>query len=318
MKLRGKSELVVGRCPASLCNPIVKELKNNYVLFLIAIPGILFYILFAYMPIYGAIIAFKDYSPGLGIMGSPWVGLKHFKDFFSDVYFGRAVKNTIILNFYLIVFGFPAPVILALLLNELKLKHFKRTVQTISYMPHFISMVVICGMIVDFTSSKGVLTNLLHSLGFDYGNLLQEANLFRGIYVISDIWQSIGWGSIIYLAALSGIDAQLYEAAEIDGAGKLKQLMHVTLPGIIPTFIIMLIMRVGGIMSLGADKVILLYNPVTYETADVISSLVYRRGLIESDQSFATAVGLFNSVINFALVYMTNLISRKLSGSSLW
>lgn len=297
---------------------VAVDLRKNYLLYLISLPGILFYILFAYLPLYGILIAFKDYSPMDGIWGSQWVGLKHFIDFFSSVSFVRVVRNTLLLNFYLIVFGFPAPIILALLLNEVRHKFFKRTVQTITYMPHFISMVVICGIIVDFTSSSGIITQLFRWLGFDYVNLLQEAHLFRGIYVVSDIWQSVGWGSIIYLAALSGVDSALYEAASIDGAGKLKQLFHVTLPAITPTIVIMLIMRIGNIMSLGADKVILLYNPVTYETADIISSFVYRKGLIEADQSFATAVGLFNSVINFLLVFAANKTSRKLSGSSLW
>ena len=297
---------------------VAADLRKNYLLYLISLPGILFYILFAYLPLYGILIAFKDYSPMDGIWGSQWVGLKHFIDFFSSVSFVRVVRNTLLLNFYLIVFGFPAPIILALLLNEVRHKFFKRTVQTITYMPHFISMVVICGIIVDFTSSSGIITQLFRWLGFDYVNLLQEAHLFRGIYVVSDIWQSVGWGSIIYLAALSGVDSALYEAASIDGAGKLKQLFHVTLPAITPTIVIMLIMRIGNIMSLGADKVILLYNPVTYETAYIISSFVYRKGLIEADQSFATAVGLFNSVINFLLVFAANKTSRKLSGSSLW
>lgn len=295
-----------------------KDMRVNYPLYLIALPGILFYIIFAYTPMYGAIIAFKEYSPALGILGSEWVGLEHFIDFFASMNFGRIVRNTILLNLYLILFGFPAPIILALLLNEVKNKLFKRTIQTITYMPHFISMVVICGMIVSFTSSEGVITQLVNLFGGNYVNLLQEETLFRTIYVVSDIWQSIGWSSIIYIAALSAIDAELYEAAQIDGAGKIKQLIHVTLPGIVPTIIIMLILRIGGIMSLGADKVILLYNPVTYETADIISSFVYRKGLLETNQSFATAVGLFNSVINFALVYGANLFSRKLSGSSLW
>ncbi len=297
---------------------LIDELRENYALYLIALPGILFYIIFAYVPMYGAIIAFKDYSPGLGIMGSPWVGLANFSEFFHSFNFARVVKNTLMLSFYLITFGFPMPIILALLLNELRGQAFKRVVQTVSYIPHFISLVVICGMIVDFTSSDGIITQLINAMGIKCGNMLQEASMFRPIYVVSDIWQSLGWGSIIYLAALAGIDTGLYEAAEIDGANKWKQLIHVTLPGLAPTIIIMFILRVGSIMSIGADKVILLYTPVTYEKADIISSFVYRKGLIENDQSFATAVGLFNSVINFLLVYTANKVSKKLSGSSLW
>ncbi|MEG2380331.1 MAG: ABC transporter permease subunit [Oscillospiraceae bacterium] len=297
---------------------VKKDFKMHRSVYMIAIPGILFYLIFLYAPMYGTIIGFKNYSPGLGIMGSPWVGFKHFQDFFSSIYFGRIVKNTLVLNFYLIVFAFPAPIILALMLNEVRKTGFKRGVQTITYLPHFISMVVICGMITEFTSSKGFITTFVNMFGGEHVNLLQESELFKTIYVLSDIWQATGWGSVIYIAALSGVDTELYEAAEIDGAGKWRQLLSVTLPGISSTIVIMFILRIGNIMTLGADKVILLYNPVIYESSDIISSFIYRKGLQESNQSYATAVGLFNSVINFALVFGANKISQKFSESSLW
>lgn len=294
------------------------DFKRNFGIYAIALPGILYYLIFGYIPMYGIIIAFKDYSPGLGILGSPWVGFEHFISFFSSYYFTRVIRNTILLNLYLIVFGFPVPIILALSLNELRGKYLKKTVQSITYLPHFISSVIICGMIVDFTSSSGFITTIVNAFGGNYNNLLHKEEFFRTIYVASDIWQTFGWSSIIYLAAMSGLDTELYEAAMLDGANKFKQLIHITLPGIAPTIIIMFILRIGQVMSLGAEKVILLYNPVVYETADIISSYVYRKGLVESDYSFSTAVGMFNSLINCALIYISNLISRKFSETSLF
>lgn len=267
---------------------------------------------------YGAMIAFKDFSPGKGILGSSWVGLKHFNTFFRSVYFFRIIKNTLLINILNLAFGFPAPIILALLLNELKNAIFKRLVQTISYLPHFISVMVICGMIIDFTASKGIINDLIELFGGERGALLLRPELFRTIYVSTNIWQEVGWGSIIYLAALSGIDYQLYEAATIDGAGRFRQLMHITLPGIAPIIIILLILRIGQMMNVGFEKIILLYNPNTYETADVISSFVYRKGLMEFNYSYSTAVGLFNSIINFTLLLSTNWFSRSVSETSLW
>lgn len=291
--------------------------KNRYT-YLLVLPVVAFYIIFHYAPMYGAVIAFKDFAPGKGIWGSPWAGMKHFIDFFDSYYFIRILKNTILLNFYSLVFGFPAPILLALLLNEIRSKLFKRTVQTITYIPHFISIVVICGMIADFCASDGLINDMVSMLGGTRVPYLQKPEFFRTIYVVSGIWEGVGWGSIIYLAALSGIDTSQYEAAVIDGAGRLKQLWHVTLPGIMPTIVILLILRIGHLMSVGFEKVFLLYNPNTYETADVISTFVYRRGLLESNFSFSTAVGLFNSVINFLLIVVSNAISRKLNETSLW
>ncbi len=292
-------------------------IRNKYI-YIMALPVVAYYIIFHYAPMYGAIIAFKEFNPALGIMGSPWVGFKHFKSFFEGVYFWRLVRNTLLISVYSLIWGFPAPIILALLLNEVKNKYFKRTVQTVSYLPHFISLVVVCGIIKDFTSTDGVINDIIEFLGGERTNFLMIPEWFRPIYVGSGIWQEVGWGSIIYLAAITNIDPQLYEAATIDGASRWKQTWHITLPGIVPTIVILLILRLGGLMSVGFEKIILLYNSATMETADVISSYVYRRGLLDFDYSFSAAVGLFNSVINLILITSANRLSRKVSETSLW
>lgn len=287
-------------------------------LYALAIPGLAFFLIFHYGPMYGALIAFKNFSPRLGILGSPWAGFTHFTDFFGSYFFWRLVRNTIALNLLNLIWGFPAPIILALLLNEVRHKRFKQTIQTVSYLPHFISMVVICGMILEFTSSRGVVNDFLAALGFDRINLLSRPEYFRTVYVTTEIWQQIGWGSIIYLAALSGIDTQLYDAADIDGAGRFRKVISVTLPGIAPTIVVLLILRMGRMMSIGFEKIFLLYSPVIYETADVIQTFVYRKGLLESNYSFSTAVGLFNSVANLILITAANALSRRVNESSLW
>ena len=302
----------------TLWQSIAKEFKKHKWLYAMALPGVLIVFIFNYVPMYGILIAFKDYKVTEGIMGSPWVGLKHFTDFFGSFYFERLLKNTILLSVYGLIFTFPAPIILAVLLNEVRSSIFKRTVQTITYIPHFISIVVICGMIIDFVKQDGVITQLLTYIGFENTNLLLKPGNFRPIYIISDIWQQIGWNSIIYLAALTSVDQQMYEAARIDGAGKLRQIWSITLPSILPTIIIMLILKVGSLMNVGFEKVMLLYNASIYETADVISTFVYRRGILEAAYSYSAAVGLFNSVINCALVIITNQFSKKLTETSLW
>lgn len=276
------------------------------------------YVIFCYVPMYGAIIAFKDYSIGKGIFNSPWVGFKHFASFFSDINFMRVVRNTFLINIYDILWGFPAPIIMALLLNEVRNQYFKKTIQTLSYLPYFISMVVVCGIIVDFTSTNGIINQLLSNFGFEKVNLLSKSEFFRTVYISSGIWQNVGWGSIIYLAALTNISPELYESAVIDGAGRWKQLIHITLPGIASTIIVLLILRMGSIMSVGFEKIILLYNPLTYETADVIASYVYRKGLLNADYSYSTAIGLMNSVINFLFLVVSNWLSRRYTESSLW
>lgn len=304
---------------AKLWHRLKKDVLLNKYLYIMLIPVVAFYLIFYYAPMGGLQIAFKDFSPGLGIWGSEWVGFKHFEDFFGNYYFFRLLGNTLAISVSSLVFGFPIPIIFAILVNELSNRHFRRVVQSVTYFPHFISVVVICGLLVDFCSDDGVVSQAISMVtGSPAGNVLQAKQNFVPTYVISGIWQSFGWNSIIYLAALTAIDSQLYEAAVIDGAGRFKQIWHVTLPGILPTVSIMLILAIGNIMNVGWEKIILLYSPATYETADVISSFVYRRGMVQADYSYATAVGLFNSIINFILVFSSNRISRKLTGNSLW
>ncbi len=297
---------------------LARDLVKNYGLYLLLVPAILFYTLFCYKPLYGAIIAFKRYVPTKGIIASPWVGLTHFEAFFGSYYFWRLLRNTLTISLSSLVIGFPAPIIFALLLNELRSERFKKIVQTVTYLPHFISMVVMCGLIRLFTQDTGVVVQALSLFGFEPVSLLSRAEYFVPVYVLSGVWQGIGWGSIIYLSALTGIDPELYEAATIDGANRWRQTLHVTLPGIAPTIIIMLLLRMGSVMSVGYEKIILLYNDGILETADVISSFVYRRGLLNYEWSYSTAVGLFNSVINFILIVLFNRLSRSLSETSLW
>ena len=267
---------------------------------------------------YGAIIAFKNYSPGKGILGSPWCGFDHFISFFQSIYFGRILRNTLRISILNILFGFTAPIILALLINELKSRTYSRIVQTVTYLPHFISLVVVCGMLADFLDVDGIITQICMMFGLENQNLLRVPDYFTTIYVASDIWQGVGWGSIIYLAALAGIDPSLHEAARIDGASRWRQVWTVDIPCILPTIITLLVLRMGSVMSVGYEKIILLYNSLTMEKADVISSFVYRKGLLESNYGFSTAVGLFNSVINMLLVVAANTISRKVNETSLW
>ncbi|MCI9626743.1 MAG: sugar ABC transporter permease [Clostridia bacterium] len=297
---------------------LASDMKRNYSLYLLMIPVLLFYFIFMYRPMYGAIIAFKDFNPADGIWNSPNVGLDNFRKFWDSMYRNRIFFNTLKISFSTLIFGFPAPIILALLINELRSKIFTKSVQTITYLPHFISLVVVCGMIKDFTTETGIINDIIKVFGGTPTTMLNNPRYFVPIYVISDIWQGIGWGSIIYLAALSGIDAELYEAARIDGAGRWRQTLSITIPSIIPTIITMLLLRVGQMMNIGYEKIILLYNPLTYETADVISSFVYREGLQNFQYSYSTAVGLLNSVINFILVFGANMMSKKFNDTSLW
>ena len=292
--------------------------RDKYLIMLVA-PVIIYFIIFHYVPMYGVIIAFKDFDVSLGINNSPWVGLQWFSEFFSSVYFGRILKNTVILSAYNLLWGFPIPIIFALILNELKNGLYKKTIQTISYFPYFMSMVIVVGMLVNFVSPRfGIVNQLLNFFGKESVDFMGDPKYFRFLYVASDIWKNFGWNSVIYLAALTGINPDLYEAARVDGAGKWKQLIRITIPGLAPTMVIMLILGVGSIMSVGFEKIILMYNPAVYETADVISTYVYRRGILGAQYSFASAVGLFNSVINLILLFSVNKISKKLGGTSLW
>ncbi|MBD2848534.1 sugar ABC transporter permease [Paenibacillus sp. IB182496] len=283
------------------------------------IPGLLYYLIYKYVPMYGVIIAFQKYSLGKGIMGSAWVGLEHFRNFFTTHNAWLLIRNTLLLNAYELLIVFPAPIVLALLLNELRHVLFKRLVQTVSYLPHFISTVVIAGMLVNFLSpSTGIVNHLLMRFGIEPIFFMAEPQWFRTIYIGSELWQKVGWESILYLAAISGINPALYEAAKIDGAGRWQQVQHITLQGMIPVMVVLFMIKIGNIMEIGVQKVILLYNPLIYETADVINSFVYRRGLIQADFSFATAVGLFQSVIGLVLVVFFNRMAKKYTETSLW
>ena len=296
-----------------------RDWQRNWELYIIIIPVLMYFILFQYKPMYGALIAFKNYKPALGFLGSPWVGLDNFTRFFTSPFFGRLVRNTLLLSFELLLFGFPAPIILALLINELKNKKFSKTAQTLLYVPHFISTVVICGIVITLTSSTGAITEVLHNFfGIKEQALLNNPSNFLPIYILTELWQTLGWNSIIYLSALSGIDQELYDAAKVDGANRWQQCLHVTLPGIAPTIVIMLILKMGKIFNVGYERVMLLYNPAIYNTADVINTYVYRKGLIDAQFSYSTAVGMFNCLVSFALVMITNKISQKVNGSGLW
>jgi len=297
---------------------LVKSIKRDRYLLILATPVFLYYLIFHYFPMYGVIIAFKDYTPGLGIMGSPWVGIRWFKDFFNSIYFFRLLRNTILISLYGIIWGFPIPIIFALLLNEVRDGIFKRSIQTVSYLPHFISLVVVVGMIIELTSVDGIINQIIRRLGYAPIDFMNEPRWFRTIFIGSGIWQNFGWNSIIYLAALSSIDPQLYEAAKIDGAGRWQQMRYITLPSIMPTAIILLILNLGSLLSVGFEKIILMYNPRTYEVADVISTYVYRRGILGGEYSFGAAVGLFNSVANLILLIIVNKIAKQITEIGLW
>lgn len=294
-------------------------IKNKYK-YLIILPVLVYLILFCYKPMYGILIAFQRYRPTQGgIMNGNWQGLYQFKRFLSDPYFWRVFKNTLSISFLSIIFSFPMPILLALVLNEVRVKWFKRTVQTVSYLPHFISMVVICGLINQFCQTDGLINDIIAFFGGERTPLLLEKELYYPIYIISDIWQTIGWNSIIYLAALSSVDQEQYEAAKIDGAGRLQQIWYITLPSILPTISMMLVLRLGRVLGIGYEKTLLLYQPLTYEVADIISTYSYRVGLLDgSDFSYSTAIGLFNSLINIIFLVLSNKLSKKLGQSGLF
>lgn len=295
-----------------------RDMKRNWKLYLLVLPVLLFYALFCYKPMYGALIAFKNFSPRLGFAASEWVGLENFKSFFSSPDFGRLLKNTLSISITTLICSFPAPILLALFLNEVRNKAVKKFVQTSTYLPHFISVVVVCGMIRIFVSQQGIIGQIVAFFTGRDADLLMYPELFKPIYVISGIWQSVGWDSIIYLAALSAIDIQQYEAADLDGAGRFQKMFYITLPSIQTTVITMLILAVGKIMNLGYEKIMLLYNPAIYDVSDVISTYVYRLGFETQNWGVSTAVGLFNSVCNLVLIVITNTISKRYKDVSLW
>ncbi len=318
MVIKGRSLTAGPRRNASLGHTLRHDFRMNKYKYLLILPVLVYFAIFAYKPMYGLIIAFMDFRPNLGFDRSPWVGLKHFTNFFKDVYFLRLMRNTISISGLNIIFAFPAPIILALMLNEVRNSAFKRTIQTITYMPYFISMVVVCSLIRTYSLSDGIFSQIIVAFGGDKKNFLMDTSWFYPIFILSDIWQGIGWNSIIYLAALSAIDQEQYEAAKIDGAGRFRQLLNITLPGIMPTIIILLILRMGGILNVGFEKVLLLYNESTYNVADVISTYVYRRGILNANFSYSTAVGLFNSVVNALFLVLANGLSRRYTDSSLF
>lgn len=304
-------------------NNIVKDWRVNKSAYLLFLPVFLYYLIFCYKPMYGLIIAFKDFNPFTGIFDSPWaknLGLGHFISFFSSTFFPRLIRNTIVISLTSLIVTFPAPIILALLLNELGNKKYKKSLETLMYLPHFISLVVICSMVRMFVDVNGFITQILSWAGIVDGSMsmLSNENYFVPIYVVSGLWQTIGWSSIIYISALSSVDQELYEAARIDGANRWQQTLHITLPSIMITIVMMFILRIGSIMSVGYEKIILLYNAGIYEKADVISSYVYRKGLQEQNWSYAAAVGLFNSVINLTLVITSNKITKRITDMGLW
>jgi putative aldouronate transport system permease protein len=297
-----------------------KGLKKTRTLQIMILPGLVYYIIFHYLPMYGVVIAFKDFKPLLGILGSPWIGFKQFNRFFSHPYFFRLIKNTFLLSFYSLIFGFPAPIILALMLNEVRNATYKRFVQTVSYLPHFISIVAVVSILNLFLSPTSGYINVILKQVFGIKPIyfMVEPGWFRPLFVGSGIWQNIGWGAILYLAALSQVDMQLYDAALVDGASRLQRIWHISLPSIMPTIVILLILRIGTLFYVGFEKVILMYNPAIYTTADVIGSYVYRRGLQHAEFSYGAAVGLFNSVINVTLLITANWVSRRVTEQSLW
>ena len=294
-------------------------LKRDRYLHLLVLPAVVSVFIFSYVPMYGIQIAFKEYSFSRGIWDSPWVGFENFYSFFESIYFWRLIRNTVLLSFLSLVFSFPVPIIFSLLLNEVRNQPFKNTIQTISYFPHFISIVIVAGMMHTLLSPEtGTINQLIELLGGKPIAFMQSSAWFRPLYIISGIWQGFGWNSIIYLSALTGVSPELYEAAEIDGAGRFRKIWSISLPAIIPTVVIMLILAIGGLMNVGYEKIILMYNPGIYEVSDVISTYVYRKSIQGGEFSFGTAVGLFNNVVNFIIIFIANKISRTVSEISLW
>src|SRR5690606_21726829 len=292
-------------------------LKEWQLYILILLP-IVYLIIFKYIPMFGNVIAFRRFIPGGSIFGEEWVGFYYFEMFLSDPTFYKVFTNTLVLAFLLLVITFPAPIIFALLLNEVKNHLFKRFVQTASYLPHFFSVVVVAGMVYELLALNGPVNSLIANLGFDKISFMQLPEWFRTIFVSVDLWQGLGWGAILYLAALTGINEELYEAAKIDGANRWKQTIHITIPGILPTIVVLLILNIGNFLQIGFEKVLLLYNPLTYETADIIATYVYRVGLQSGSFSYGTAIGLFESIVGLVLVIGANYVSRRITDNSLW
>lgn len=309
----------VHRRPQRPQTRILRTWNKNKALWLLFLPCLLYYLIFRYAPMFGLVITFKDYNLFKGIWASHWVGLKYYRMFLDNPDFWPLMKNTFLLGLYKLFFGFPAPILLAILLNEVRKAAFKRVVQTVSYLPHFISNVIVASMVIMFLSpTGGLINNLLGVIGIGPINFMNEPGLFRGIYVLSEIWQHIGWETIIYLAALTAIDPQLYEAADMDGASRMRKIWHVTLPGISPAIVITLILNIGKVLEIGFEKVFLMQNPAIYDTADIISTYVYRVGMVQGNFSYGASIDLFMGVISLIFIYTANYISRRVSETSLW
>ena len=315
-KITTARDVAIHRRP--LAARLARDFKQNKYKYLLIIPVLVYLAVFSYKPMYGLVIAFKNYKPTRGIWDSAWVGTLWFETFFNDIYFWRLLRNTFTISGLSILFGFPAPILLALLLNEVRHTKFKRTVQTITYMPYFISLVIMCSIIIIYAQENGLFSQISELFGGTRRNFMIRPESFRPIYVISGIWQNIGWNSIIYLAALSSIDQQQYEAARIDGANRYQQVIHITLLGILPTIMILFVLRMGSILNVGYEKVLLLYTPNTYEVADVFSTYIYRMGLENQRYSLSTAVGLFNTMVNVIFLVSTNWLSKRATNSSLF
>lgn len=291
----------------------------SWQLYVLILPALAYFIIFHYVPMYGVQIAFKNYMPSLGIWGSSWVGFSHFERFFNSYYFWDLIRNTLGISVYSLVVGFPLPIILALAFNEIKDGPFKKFVQTVTYAPNFISVVVIVGMIIAFLSpSTGIINHLLRFFGFEARTFMEDPRWFKTIYVLSGVWQGTGWGTVIYLAALSGVDSQLHEAATIDGASRLQRLWYINLPVLVPTMVILLIMNFGSLMSVGHEKILLMQNPLNMPSSNVIATFTYQQGLLDAQYSYAAAIGLFNSAINAVLLIGINWISKKYSDTALF
>jgi len=302
-----------------LTKALMKSFRKNWDLYLMITPVIAYFIIFDYIPMYGVQIAFKNFLASKGIWGSDWIGFLHFDRFFNSYYFWRLIKNTVGINVYELLVAFPIPILLALLINEVGNKHFKRFVQTVTYAPHFLSTVVMVGLVLIFLNpQKGIINILISAFGGEPVAFMTEPEWFKTIYVFSGVWQGMGWSSIIYLAALAGIDPTLHEAARVDGANRLQRIWHINLPGILPTIVILLILNVGSFMAVGFEKIYLMQNSLNLESSDVISTYVYTRGILGAEYSFSAAVGLFNSVINCFLLVLVNGVARRVNETSLW
>lgn len=315
--------LVIGNTGKKL-NSFTRYFKSHYLLYLMLVPGLVYLVIYKFAPLLGLVIAFKEYNIFLGknpieaVFLSEWIGLEHYRRLFSDPYFMKVFLNTLIINFYKIIFLFPVPVIFAILLNEVRVKFYKRFVQTSVYIPYFFSWVITFGIFYSVLGSDGIVNTLLKSLDVKSIQFFTTESLFRPLLIFTEGWRETGWNAIVYLAAITAIDPALYEAAEIDGAGRFKKIMNITIPSILPTIVLMLIIRIGNILSGGYEQILVMYNPTVYKVGDVIQTYVYRMGLGKMEYSLGTALGLFNSVIAFVMIVLSNKVSKRLLGRGIW